>query len=163
MKTAREAYEELPTDVRSAFERCSPSADYATTADLFGRMLTAEQLERLQAAGVRSSSLGAAMLWNYDMTTDALVANEVDKAEVLAEMVTIPSLSKQAELMGPLDRPDAALPPGFDYIDLAELLDVGEALLECVTRRVGTYDEQPGEDEVARRATVIFSRYRPAS
>lgn len=56
---------------------------------------------------------------------------------------------------------DCALPPGFDYIDLCELLDLVGSLLDFL--RVETYDEQPGEREVRDRATLLLERYKLAS
>jgi hypothetical protein len=52
------------------------------------------------------------------------------------------------------------LPPSFDCIDLAELLDVIEQLADWL--RVGTFDEAEGEREVRDRAKALVARYRRA-
>jgi hypothetical protein len=57
--------------------------------------------------------------------------------------------------------PAGNLPPGFDYIDLIELLDLLEAFLEYP--RIGTQDEQEGEREVWDRARTLLARYRAAT
>ncbi len=55
------------------------------------------------------------------------------------------------------------LPDDFDYIDLGILVDLLEALLECVSWRCGTYDEQPGESEIRDRAQRVLAGYREAA
>ena len=55
------------------------------------------------------------------------------------------------------------LPPGFDAIDLGELIDVIDALRECISYRVGTWVEEEGEREARDRADRVLERYRPAS
>jgi hypothetical protein len=56
---------------------------------------------------------------------------------------------------------DPGLPPGFDYVDLGELLDVVEALVGYL--RTHTYDEEPGERDVEDRAKALLDRHRSAS
>lgn len=49
-------------------------------------------------------------------------------------------------------------PPGFDYADLWELLDLIESLRDAL--RAGTFDEEPGETALWHRAGRCLERYR---
>lgn len=56
---------------------------------------------------------------------------------------------------------NSGLPPSFDGLDLAELLDLIEQLVDWL--RVSTFDELDGEREVAERAKALLARYRRAA
>lgn len=51
----------------------------------------------------------------------------------------------------------AGPPAGFTYVDLWDLLDLIATMKPFL--RAGTFDEEPGELEVWRRANAILERY----
>ena len=55
----------------------------------------------------------------------------------------------------------ADLPPGFDHVDLGQLLDVIEALIAF--SRGGTINEEEGGYEVRQPEVQVLSRYRDAT